>query len=93
MWTWSLFLTKPQRNIIQIGIVNSEVAYKVTTYQAVVQVDAEIAGQITISDVANYDVLAIRPFTTGGFLDGNTGADSICALPVPPGFGSGFGSF
>ncbi|MCB0416491.1 MAG: hypothetical protein H6617_08205 [Bdellovibrionaceae bacterium] len=81
-------------DIIQIGIVNSSAtAYKVTTYQATVQVDAEISSMITISDIANYQVLAIRPFTTGGFLDNTGGVDAICALPVPPGFGNGFGSF
>jgi len=76
-------------DIVTIAIVNSAtIAFNVVVPETAINPETEISTRITEADLANFDVLAIRPATAGqSFIDGNPAADAVCALPLPGSFG------
>lgn len=72
-------------DIVSIAIANnSSAAYRVVVPQAVVNPDQEIfAGNITDGDLANFDLIAIVPFSNSCFLCGTTGLSATGELPLP----------
>lgn len=72
-------------DIVRVAVANNSLAYKEMVTQVVVNPQQEIfAGYLTVSDLQNYDILAITPYEPGvSFLEGTAEKDAICSVPLP----------
>ena len=72
-------------DIAKITIASQNLSYKEVVPQVVLQNEQEIfAGNITESDLQNYEILAITPWEAGvTFLEQETDKDALCSLPLP----------
>ena len=71
-------------DIAQVVLANQTGQYETKKAQVVLVTDSQFTIQgIPITELQNYDVLAIAQYEASGFLDGDSSKTTFCNLPQP----------